>query len=290
MSDNQLNRRAALGTLASGMVAANAITATPAQANHHELKNNIKQAVCYWCYSRTNPDFDAFCKAVADMGLHGVDLVNEQDWPILKKHGLKCTMVPGVCSISDGLNDKGNHEEILANFKRLIKAAADNDFPNVICFSGNRRGMSDWEGLDNCTLVLKEAVKQAEDLGVTICMELLNSKVDHKDYMCDNSNWGVELCKRVESPRFKLLYDIYHMQIMEGDVIRTIRKNKEYYGHYHTGGNPGRNEIDETQELYYPAISEGIIGTEFDGYMAHEFVPKNEPLESLNAAVRLCDV
>jgi hydroxypyruvate isomerase len=193
-------------------------------------------------------------------------------------------------SITDGLNRKENHDWIEAELRSHIDFAAAEKIPNVICMSGNRKGMSDEEGLENCAIGLKRVVGLAEQKKVTICMEGLNSKVDHKDYMYDRTGWGVALCKKVGSPRFKLLYDIYHMQIMEGDVIRTIRENKDYIAHYHTGGVPGRNEIDETQELNYPAIVKAILDTGYTGYLGQEYIPKREPLGSLALGFRICDV
>jgi hydroxypyruvate isomerase len=199
-------------------------------------------------------------------------------------------MLSGACTIADGYNVPKNHGRIIESTKRHIDFAADHKLPNVIVFSGNRRKLSDEEGLANCAEGLKKVVGYAEEKNVTLCMELLNSKVNHKDYMCDNSKWGVELVKKVGSPRFKLLYDIYHMQIMEGDVIRTIQENKDHYGHYHTGGNPGRHEIDETQELNYPAICKAILDTGFEGYLAQEFIPAREPMASLEQGFKICDV
>jgi hydroxypyruvate isomerase len=224
------------------------------------------------------------------MGLAGRDLVGPKDWPTLKKHGLVATMVSGAGSIRKGLNDKSMHARFLDDFKKNIKAAAEYKWPNVICMAGDRKGIGDEEGMDNCYTILKEAVKIAEDQGVTICMELLNSKVNHPGYMCDKSAWGFDLCRRVNSPRFKLLYDIYHMQIMEGDLIATIRKNIQYIGHFHTAGVPGRHELDENQEIYYPAVMRAIAETDYQGYVAHEYSPTRDPLESLVQAVKACDV
>ncbi len=199
-------------------------------------------------------------------------------------------MANGPSEIPRGFNRIEHHEWLVPQFKTRIREVAEAGYPNVICFSGNRDGMSDEEGLENCVVGIKQIVGDAERHGVTICMELLNSRVNHPDYMCDRTPWGVELVKRVGSERFKLLYDIYHMQIMEGDVIRTIRDNHQYIGHYHTGGNPGRNEIDETQELYYPAIMRAIVDTGFTGFVAQEFVPTRDPMASLRQAVEICDV
>jgi hydroxypyruvate isomerase len=193
-------------------------------------------------------------------------------------------------SISDGLNRKENHDWIEKELRTHIDFAAAEGLPNVICMSGNRRGMSDEEGLENCAIGLKRVIGLAETKKVTICMEGLNSKIDHKDYMYDRTEWGMKLCQKIGSPNFKLLYDIYHMQIMEGDVIRSIRQYKEYIGHYHTGGVPGRNEIDDTQELNYPAIVKAILETGYQGYLGQEFIPKREPLASLAQGFRICDV
>jgi len=254
-----------------------------------KLKGRIKQSVSRWCFGKI--PMDPFCKACAEMGLKGIDLVGPREWPTMKKYGLVGTCTPGSIGIAKGLNDKANHEKALARLRQAIEATAEAGFPNVICMSGNRGTVSDEEGRKNCVEAIKQVVGLAEKKDVTIVMELLNSKVDHKGYMADHTDWLVEVVKRVGSPRFKALYDIYHMQIMEGDIIRTIRANIDYIGHFHTGGNPGRNEIDETQELCYPAIMKAIAETTYDGYVAHEFVPKRKPpLDSLRQAVRICDV
>jgi hydroxypyruvate isomerase len=253
------------------------------------VKNGrLKQSVCKWCYR--DMSLEELSQQAAAMGIVSVELLTQEEWPVVKKHGLVCAVGSGVNPIPDGLNVKANHSEIEANFRSLLPAAKEHGVPNLICFSGNRRDVSDEEAWDNCALLLNKVKAQAEDLEVTIVMELLNSKVNHADYQCDKTAWGVELCKRVNSPRFKLLYDIYHMQIMEGDVIRTIRDNYEWIGHFHTGGNPGRNEIDGTQELNYKAISQAIVDLGFQGYYAHEFIPKRDPMTSLREAVALCDV
>ncbi len=256
------------------------------------VKNGrIKQSICGGCLSKAKLDREQTAKLLVEMGLVGRDLVsNKDDWPILKKYGLVATMVPGAGSIKKGLNDKSLHAKFLEDFKTNIKAAAEYKWPNVICMAGDREGISDQEGMENCQVILKEAVKIAEDQGVTICMELLNSKVNHPGYMCDKSAWGFELCRRVNSPRFKMLYDIYHMQIMEGDLIATIKKNIQYIGHFHTAGVPGRHELDENQEIYYPAVMRAIVETGYQGYVAHEYSPTRDPLESLVQAVKACDV
>ncbi len=252
------------------------------------VKGNLKQSVCRWCYG--DIPLEKLAAEAKRIGYQSIELVTPQEFPTVKAAGLTCAMLSGACRIEDCFNRKENHAQLEKALREHIEFAAANGLPNVICFSGNRRGMSDEEGLENCAAGLKRIVGFAEQKNVTICMELLNSKVDHRDYMCDHTAWGVELVKKVGSPRFKLLYDIYHMQIMEGDVIRTIRDNKEYIGHYHTGGNPGRHEIDETQELYYPAIVKAIIDTGYDGYLAQEFIPSRDPLASLAQGFRICDV
>jgi hydroxypyruvate isomerase len=253
-----------------------------------ERKGRVRQSVCRWCYRTT--DLETLAKESARLGLVGVDLIGPDEWPAVQKYGLIPTMAPGGGTIPDGLNRKENHARIEAQFRENIPRAAKNKVPNVITFSGNRRGMSDEEALDNCVLLLNKVKSIAEDHGVTIAMELLNSKVNHPDYQADRTWFGVEMCKRVNSPRVKLLYDIYHMQIMEGDVIRTIRGNHQWIAHYHTGGVPGRHEIDNGQELYYPAIAKAIVDTGFQGYFAHEFIPERTPLVSLGEAAAICDV
>jgi len=253
-----------------------------------ERKGRLKQSACRWCYSKI--PIEDFARECARLGLKSVDLARPADWPALKKYGLIPTMIGGGTTISDGFNRKENHAGIEERFRQSVKDAVANSAPSIIVFSGERKGMSDDEGLENCAISLKKVMPVAEDKGLLVCMELLNSKVNHPDYMCDHTSWGVELVKRVASPRFKLLYDIYHMQIMEGDVIRTLRDNAQYIGHLHTGGNPGRNEIDDSQELNYKAIAKAVVEMGFDGYFAHEFIPKRDPLISLAEAVDLCDV
>jgi hydroxypyruvate isomerase len=254
------------------------------------VKNGrLKQSVSRWPYAKIPlPDF---CRAVADMGLTAVDLLEEAEWPVARAHGLVCSMgYAGGGSIRDGLNVKANHDAIVRNFTEAIPRAAAMQVPNVITFFGNRRGMSDAEAIDNCVAGLNRVKKIGEDHGVTICVELLNSKVNHPDYQGDRTAFGVEIVKAVGSPRVKLLYDIYHMQIMEGDLVRTIQDRHQFIGHYHTGGVPGRHELDETQEVNWPAVCRAIVGTGFGGFLAHEFVPTRDPLTSLREAVTLCDV
>ena len=254
------------------------------------MKGNINHSVCKWCYG--DIPLDEFAVEIKKMGITGVDLIGPKDWHILKKHNLDSTMCNGAeISLTEGFNDPQYHPELIENYKKYIDLVADAGYTNLICFSGNRRGINDEAGLENCAKGLKEIIGLAEKRGVVLQMELFNSKVDHPDYMCDNSKWGVELCKRLGSENFKLLYDIYHMQISEGDIIRTIKENHQYFGHYHTAGVPGRNEIDETQELFYPAIMKAISETGFKGYVAQEFIPKyKNALISLKSAVILCDI
>jgi hydroxypyruvate isomerase len=283
-----LTRRGLLQS-AAGLAATAAVAdfASPAASASPDQSGRINQSVCRWCYGKIS--VEDLSVAAKKMGLVGIDLLGPKDFPTIKEHGLICTMVTSH-PLSDGLCDPKYQEASLKMINEAIEATAKEGWKNVICFSGNRRGIDDKTGMANCLKALKEIVPVAEKAGIVLQMELLNSKVNHADYMCDNSNWGVELVKRVGSDNFKLLYDIYHMQIMEGDVIRTIQQNKNYYGHYHTGGNPGRNEIDDTQELNYRAISKAIADIGFKGYMAHEFIPKRDPLTSLAEAVKLCEV
>jgi len=263
----------------------------PAAAQERVVVNGrIKQSVCGGVLRKAQMSLDDECALLVKLGVVGRDLVGPQDWPTLQKHGLIATMVPGAGSIKDGLNNKAKHPEFLDAFKRNISAATAYKWPNVICMAGDRARISNEEGMDNCVAILKEAVKIAEDHEVTICMELLNSKVNHPGYMCDKSDWGFELCRRVDSPRFKMLYDIYHMQIMEGDLIATIRKNIQYIGHFHTAGVPGRHELDENQEIYYPAVMRAIAGTGYTGYVAHEYTPVRDAIPSLIQSVKACEV
>jgi len=253
------------------------------------LKGNVNHSVCRWCYSKI--EFEDLCKAAKEIGLQSVELTGPEEWPILKKYGLTSAMPQGAGKgIVEGFNDLKLHDELVASYEAIFPKVAAAGLDKIICFSGNRHGMSDEQGLENCAIGLKRLMKSAEKHKVTVTMELLNSKVNHPDYMCDRTNWGVELCKRVGSNNFKLLYDIYHMQIMEGDVIRTIQDNYQYINHYHTGGVPGRNEIDDSQELYYPAIMKAIVATGYKGYLGQEFIPKRDPLTSLREGVVICDV
>jgi hydroxypyruvate isomerase len=279
-----MNRREFLPAAAFGAAALQSISAQSGS----QLKGRLNQSVCRWCYNSI--PIEDLARESAKLGLKSIDLVEAKDWAAVKKYGLIPTMVPGGSTIPDGYNRKELHDGLVERAKNVIDMAAKEKIPSVIVFSGNRRGMSDEEGLENCVIGLNRIKGYAEDRGVLVCMELLNSKVNHKDYMCDHTAWGVELMKRVNSPNVKLLYDIYHMQIMEGDVIRTIRDNYQYIGHFHTGGVPGRNEIDGTQELNYEAIAKAILELGYKGYFAHEFIPKREPLKSLGEAIAICDV
>jgi hydroxypyruvate isomerase len=249
---------------------------------------NIKQSVCRWCYNGI--PLEKLAEESKRIGYQSIELLTPEDFKKVQPLGLTCAVLSGSCTIPDGFNRKKNHARLVKSVSEHIEFAADNNLRNVIFFSGNRKGMSDDEGLANCAEGIKQVVGLAEKKKVTLIMELLNSKVNHADYMCDRTPWGVKLVKQVGSPRFKLLYDIYHMQIMEGDVIRTIQENKDYIGHYHTGGNPGRHEIDETQELYYPAIVKAILETGYDGYLGQEYIPAREPLASLEQGYRICNV
>jgi hydroxypyruvate isomerase len=249
----------------------------------------IKQSVCRWCYASI-PLRD-FCHQVATLGLTALDLLTPDDWPVAREFGLTCSMGSGLGGpIERGLNDPANHDAIVGSLRAGIPRAAQAGVPNVITFFGNRHGRSDAEAIAHCVTALNRVKGVAEDHGVTVCVELLNSKVNHKDYQGDRTSFGVEVVSAVNSPRVKLLYDIYHMQIMEGDVIRTIRENRQWIAHYHTAGVPGRHEIDDTQELNYAAIARAIADTGFGGYLAHEFVPTRDPMTSLREAVVLCDV
>ena len=252
-------------------------------------KGHVRQSVCRWCYPQ-NP-LDELCAKAAQMGLKAVDLLNPEEYEVPGRYGLVCSMgYAGGGEIDSAMNRVENHAKIEEAFRKNIPLAAKAGVPNVITFSGTRKGMSDDEGAKNTIAGLNRVKKIAEDHGVTICMELLNSKVDHKDYMCDHTAWGVRVAEAVNSPRVKLLYDIYHMQIMEGDLIRTIQQNIQWLGHFHTGGVPGRHELDNTQEVQWDGVMRGILATGFQGYVAQEFLPTRDPLTSLRQAVDLCDV
>lgn len=285
-------RRSFVATL--GTLGAFSILGTAVPSAHAEpRKGRLKQAVCRGVFSSKakKMDLDAMCREAARLGAWGIDLVQPGDFPILKQHGLIPTMVSGGGSgIKNGINDRKNHAEIDRKMRETIKAAADAGAPNVIVLAGDRQGLTDEQGMENCAIFLNQIKSFAEEQKITLCMELLNSKVNHPGYMCDHTAWGVQLCKRVNSPRVKLLYDIYHMQIMEGDIIRTIQQNIEYIGHFHTAGNPGRHEFDETQEMNYRHICKAIADLNYQGFIAHEYSPINEPLETLDKMMRICEV
>jgi len=279
----------ALGTATLGSGAASGALQVGADEKPADAKaGRLNQSLCKWCYDK-NLSLEELCVHAKKMGLVGIDLLGPKDFETLKKHGLVCTMVTSH-KLTDGLCDPKYLDEALRIINESIEAASSAGFRNVICFSGNARGIDRKTGMKNCAEALRKIVSVAEKKKVILNMELLNSRVDHADYMCDLSAWGIELCKQVASDHFKLLYDIYHMQIMEGDIIRSIQSNHKYFGHYHTGGNPGRHEIDHTQEIYYPPIAKAIAESGFDGYVAHEFLPTGDTLESLSQAVKICTV
>ncbi len=288
MSNGKISRRTALK---SGL-AVSALASLSGIANAEDAaatKKRIKQAVCRWCYQKM--PIDDLCAAAAQMGLFGIDLLNPDEYEVPRRHGLICTMgYADAGTIPEAMNRTEHHAAIEAALRTNIPLAAKAGLPNVITFSGNRKGMSDEEGARNTIAGLNRVKKIAEDNGVVICLELLNSKVNHPDYMCDHTAWGVRVVEEVNSPNVKLLYDIYHMQIMEGDLIATIKKNIAWIGHFHTGGVPGRHELDETQEVQWDGVMRAIVETGYKGYVAHEFLPVHDPMSSLRAAVKLCDV
>lgn len=291
--NDDLTRRTVLKGIAASTVlgALNAKAAVDLEAIPRvALNGNINHSVSKWCYTGGGKiTFEELCAACAKMGIKSVELLNPNELPTLKEYGLTCAIVSSH-SLTKGMNRIENHAECLEKLRTAIDAAAAHDCPGTISFPGNREGMDDDEGIKNTVAGLKQIVGYAEKKGVTINLEYLNSKVNHPDYMFDNMRWGVEVCREVGSERLKILYDIYHAQIMEGDIIRTIQQHHEYIGHYHTGGVPGRNEIDDTQELYYPAIMRAIVATGYQGFVGQEFVPKRDPLTSLAQAIKICDV
>ena len=285
-----MDRRTVLGAGLTGVGSMLAGARADAAQGKAVKAGRLKQSVCRWCYAKIPlPDF---CRSVADLGLTAIDLLQPAEWEVAKSHGLTCSMGSGFAgTIANGLNNRANHDAIVKGLEENVPLAAKAGIPNVISFFGNvQPGMSEAEAIDNCVAGLNRARKVAEDHGVTICVELLNSKVNHPGYQGDRTAFGVAVVKAVASPRVKLLYDIYHMQIMEGDVIATIKANLDHIAHFHTGGVPGRHELDDTQELNWVAISRAIVDTGFKGYMAHEFIPVRDPLTSLREAVVLCDV
>ncbi len=287
---DKLSRRTMLkGVLTGAAVASVAPEVFSEQTTPVQRKGRIKQSVSRWCYKET--PLDQLCVYASQIGLKAIDLLNPEDYEVPRRYGLVCSMgYAGGGEIVSALNRVENHARIEEGFRKYIPLAAKAGVPNVITFSGNRDGMSDQEGAKNTIAGLNRVKKIAEDNGVVICMELLNSKVNHKDYMCDHTAWGVQVMEAVNSPHVKLLYDIYHMQIMEGDLIATIQQNIQWLGHFHTGGVPGRHELDGTQEVQWDGVMRGIAANNFQGYVAHEFVPARDPLISLRQAVELCDV
>jgi hydroxypyruvate isomerase len=287
---DKLSRRTILkGVLTGAAVASVAPEAFSEQTTPVQRKGRIKQSVSRWCYKET--PLDQLCVYASQIGLKAIDLLNSEDFEVPRRYGLVCSMgYAGGGEIVSALNRVENHARIEEGFRKYIPLAAKAGVPNVITFSGNRDGMSDQEGAKNTIAGLNRVKKIAEDNGVVICMELLNSKVNHKDYMCDHTAWGVQVMEAVNSPHVKLLYDIYHMQIMEGDLVATIQQNIQWLGHFHTGGVPGRHELDGSQEVQWDGVMRGIAATNFQGYVAHEFVPARDPLTSLRQAVDLCDV
>jgi hydroxypyruvate isomerase len=291
-TNEKLSRRMfGVGALGTGVLASGLVSSGPVQAQTPTAdasKGRLKQSLCKWCYDK-NLSLEQLCVEAKEMGMVGIDLLTPMEFDTVKKHGLVCTMVSSH-RLTNGLCDPAYWDEALKVLDETIEATSVAGFRNVICFSGNARGIDRKTGLNNCAEALRKITPVAEKKNVILNMELLNSRVDHADYMCDNTAWGIELVKAVGSNNFKLLYDIYHMQIMEGDIIRSIQKNHQYFGHYHTGGNPGRHEIDTTQELYYPSIAKAIADVGFDGYFAHEFIPVRDAVTSLKEAVALCTV
>ncbi len=293
--DNQ-NRRTVIKNLLAGTAAITAsgmlssMKTSESVSGLTTLKGNINHSVSPWCYSELT--LDQLCEVSKGIGITGVDLCGPKDWPILQKHGMHSPMCNGAeINLTDGFGDTQFHDTLVKNYTEMIPLVEQNGYTNLICFSGSRRGKTDEAGLKNCEAGLKRIVSIAEKHHVVLCMELLNSKIDHKDYQCDRVEWGVELCKRINSPNFKLLFDIYHMQIMEGDIVRNITDYHQYIAHFHTGGIPGRHEIDDTQELFYPAVMRAIAATGFKGFVGQEFVPKRaDKIASLRQAIQICDV
>lgn len=288
-----MKRRTFIGSTAAasiGIIACKNTDETKVeQKEDFVLKNNINHSVCHWCFQ--DIPLEDFLKTLNKLGVKAIDLMGPNEWPLLKKYNIHSTMCNGAeISLTEGWNDPKYHDELIKNYTEMIPKVAEAGYTNLICFSGNRRGMDDETGLQNCIDGLSKVMPLAEKHGVVLQMELFN-QVNHPDYMCDTSAWGIKLCDSLGSESFKLLFDIYHMQIQEGDIIRSIQNNHKYFGHYHTAGVPGRHEIDESQELYYPAIMRAIVATGYKGYVAQEFIPENEDkLGSLKEAFIICDV
>ena len=295
---DKFNRRQALKNIALGsgaiglgsMMSSFSALGIPEEKKPKPSKNNINHSVCRWTFPEM--PLDELAAECSKMGISAIDLLSPSEWETVEKYGLKCSMATdSFASIEHGFNNPANHAELQKNYRKLIDQASQQGIRNVICFSGNRNGMDEQAGIKNCAQGLLPLLEYADKRNVILVMELLNSEVNHPDYMCDHTEWGVALAKEMGKDNFKLLYDIYHMQIMEGNVIATIQKYHPYINHYHTAGVPGRHEIDETQELFYPAIMRAIVETGFDGYVAQEFVPTYEDkLSALKAAIKICDV
>ncbi len=279
------NRRTIIKTGLAGLLA----STVPVSAGTEALESTgIRQSICRWCYGKM--ELEDLAATASRIGYKSIELIKPEDLTVLKKYGLTCAMIQGAGTISDCLNRTENHARIEKEIRETIDFAARENLPSVLCFSGNRKGMDSELGLENCIQGIKRFIGFAEKKGVTVCMELLNSKVDHNDYMADHTEWGVKLCREVGSERFKLLFDIYHMQIMEGDIIRSIRDFHQYIGHYHTAGVPGRNEINDSQELFYPAIVKAIKQTGYNGFLGQEFIPVGDPVQAMEDAFRICNI
>lgn len=301
LNRRELLKRAALSSLALSALPVGTVAAQSSLPSAGDFvgRGNIKHSVAQWTYDFLT--LEELCQVVNEIGFFAIDLIGPEQWPILKAHNIDCSMCNGAeISLTEGWNRPEYHGRLIQNYTSHIELMAQAGYTNLICFSGNRDGMDDESGLQNCADGLKQIMTLAERHNIVVHMELFNSKIDHPDYMCDSSQWGIELCERIGSPNFRLLYDIYHMQVQEGDVIRTIRDHHQWFGHYHTAGVPGRNEIDDTQELYYPAIMKAILATGYDGYVAQEFIPRRDGSDgarsnearvaSLAQAVAICDI
>lgn len=276
-------------TASIGLIAGTATANDGSQEKTFKLKNNVNHSVCHWCFGSI--PLEDFLKTLQKLGIGAIDLMGPKEWPLLKKYNIHCAMCNGAeISLTKGWNNPEYHDTLIKNYLDIIPKVAAAGYTNLICFSGNREGMDDTIGLQHCVDGLKQIMPLAEKHGIIIQMELFN-QIDHPNYMCDTSDWGIALCKALGSDNFKLLYDIYHMQIQEGDIIRTIQEHHTYFGHYHTAGVPGRHEIDETQELYYPAIVRAILATGYKGHLAQEFIPvREDKIAALKEAFLICDV
>jgi len=291
-----MNRRKSLATLTTGTAALFSSLGAQIQAAEEAAgpDSNFKHSVCHWCFGKI--PLDEFAAEVKKIGIESVEILLPDQWEVVAKHGLQCAMgrlntPDGIGTIENSFNRKENHDALYKLYEKgILRAVAAGNVPQIIAFSGNRKGMDDEEGLKNCAEGLKRIMPLAEKHNITISMELLNSKVNHRDYMCDHTQWGVDLVNAVGSERFKLLYDIYHMQVMEGDCIATFTKHQDAISHYHTAGVPGRNEIGDDQELNYRGLSKALAGIGYTGYLGQEFIPKHDPMTSLKEAIEICTV